>query len=87
MGETRFERLNAFGEPSIPESSQIIKEENEHENLLVDMIEGKWINYIGSIVWGLNDSLGELTAALAGLTLVLQNTSLNCLVAPNVYHV
>jgi len=34
------------------------------------------LQYVGSIVLGLNDALVELTGALAGLTLALQNTQL-----------
>lgn len=32
--------------------------------------------YVGSIILGINDALIELTGALAGLTLILQNTKL-----------
>ena len=34
------------------------------------------LRYIGSVVLGLNEALIELTGALAGLTLALQNTRL-----------
>lgn len=34
----------------------------------------KRLQYVGSVVLGLNDALVELTGALAGLTLALQNT-------------
>ena len=37
------------------------------------MIEEERLNYVGSIVLGLNDALVELTGALAGLTFALQN--------------
>ena len=40
------------------------------------MIREKQLDYVGSIVLGLNDALVELTGALAGLTLALQNTRL-----------
>ena len=43
---------------------------------LVDMIEEEKLNYMGSVVLGLNDALVELTGALAGLSFVLQNTKL-----------
>jgi len=75
-GEVRAEQSYAIVESIIPEASQIIKEENEHENLLVEMIDEERINYIGSMVLGLNDALVELTGALAGFTLALQNTRL-----------
>jgi len=41
-----------------------------------DLIEEKRLEYTGSIVLGLNDALVEMTGALAGLTLALQNTRL-----------
>jgi VIT1/CCC1 family predicted Fe2+/Mn2+ transporter len=75
-GEARAEQSYSLIESSIPEASEIIEEENEHENLLVEMIDEERINYIGSMVLGLNDALVELTGALAGLTLALQNTRL-----------
>lgn len=54
----------------------LIKEENEHEDALIGMIEEDRLLYVGSIVLGLNDALVELTGALAGLTFALQNTKL-----------
>jgi VIT1/CCC1 family predicted Fe2+/Mn2+ transporter len=61
---------------AIPESEAIFKEELEHENELLEMLDEDLLRYIGSIVLGLNDALVELTGALAGLTLALQNTRL-----------
>jgi len=75
-GEAKAEQSYALIESLIPEASQIIREENEHENMLVEMIDEERINYIGSMVLGLNDALVELTGTLAGLTLALQNTRL-----------
>lgn len=60
----------------IPEAKKIVKEEDVHENQLLDMIDEELLAYVGSIVLGLNDALVELTGALAGLTLALQNTKL-----------
>jgi VIT1/CCC1 family predicted Fe2+/Mn2+ transporter len=60
----------------IPEAKDIEKEENEHEKQLLNMIDEEKLKYIGSMVLGLNDALVELTGALAGLTLALQNTRL-----------
>lgn len=61
---------------AIPESEAIFQEEFEHENELLEMLDEDLLRYIGSIVLGLNDALVELTGALAGLTLALQNTRL-----------
>lgn len=60
----------------IPEAGAIMNEEYEHEKMLVDMIDERKIDYIGSMVLGLNDALVELTGALAGLSLALQSTRL-----------
>jgi len=60
----------------IPEADAIIKEEKEHETALLQMLEEERLRYTGSIVLGLNDALVELTGALAGLTLALQNARL-----------
>jgi VIT1/CCC1 family predicted Fe2+/Mn2+ transporter len=61
---------------TIPEAEAIIRDENEHENALIELLDEERLRYIGSIVLGLNDALVELTGALAGLTLALQNTKM-----------
>jgi len=61
---------------TIPEAEAIIRDENEHENALIELLDEERLRYIGSIVLGLNDALVELTGALAGLTLALQDTEL-----------
>ncbi|NBC83415.1 MAG: rubrerythrin family protein [Bacteroidetes bacterium] len=60
----------------LPEAQKIMNEEDVHEQQLVELLKEKQLNYIGSIVLGLNDALVELTGALAGLTFALQNTHL-----------
>lgn len=60
----------------IPEAEAIMQEENQHESDLLQLLDEERLRYIGSIVLGLNDALVELTGALAGLTLALQNTRL-----------
>ena len=40
------------------------------------MLDEERLQYAGSVVLGLNDALVELTGALAGLTLALQNVKL-----------
>ena len=47
-----------------------------HEQALIGMIDEKRLNYLGSIVLGLNDALVELTGALAGLTFAFQDSRL-----------
>jgi VIT1/CCC1 family predicted Fe2+/Mn2+ transporter len=60
----------------IPEAEAIIHEENQHETALLQMLDEERLQYTGSMVLGLSDALVELTGALAGLTLALQNTKL-----------
>lgn len=58
------------------EIENIINDEERHEKELIDMIDEERLNYIGSVVLGLNDALVELTGALAGYTFAFQNTKL-----------
>ncbi|ABV34474.1 VIT1/CCC1 transporter family protein [Pseudothermotoga lettingae] len=55
---------------------EIIKDEEEHEKTLLSLVNEERIEYIGSMVLGLNDALVELTGALAGLTLAIQKTAI-----------
>jgi VIT1/CCC1 family predicted Fe2+/Mn2+ transporter len=54
----------------------IARDEGDHEEALLGMLDEERLRYAGSIVLGLNDALVELTGALAGFTLALQNTKL-----------
>ena len=74
--EERAEKLYAEIAKEIPKAEEILKDESEHEALLVNMIDEERLEYIGSMVLGLNDALVELTGALAGLTFALQNARL-----------
>jgi VIT1/CCC1 family predicted Fe2+/Mn2+ transporter len=60
----------------IPEADAIMHEEHEHEDELINLLDEERLRYMGSVVLGLNDALVELTGALAGLTLALQQTKL-----------
>jgi len=64
----------------IPEVEAILKDEEEHEKLLIDLIDEERLRYMDSMVLGLNDALVELTGMLAGLTLALQDTQIIALV-------
>lgn len=54
----------------------IIEDEERHEKELIGMIDEERLQYMGSVVLGLNDALVELTGALAGFTFAFQNTRL-----------
>lgn len=60
----------------VKDAKKIMKDEEAHEKQLIGLIEEERLDYVGSIVLGLNDALVELTGALAGLTFALQNTGL-----------
>jgi len=60
----------------IPEAVQFKREEDLHEEQLIAMLDEERLRYAGSVVLGLNDALVELTGALAGLTLALQDGKL-----------
>jgi len=61
---------------TIDEAAAIVRDENAHEDALLEMLDEERLRYTGSIVLGLSDALVELTGALAGLTLALQDTTL-----------
>lgn len=58
----------------IEESTAIGKQEEEHEQALLQMLDEERLQYVGSMVLGLNDALVELTGSLAGFAFALQNT-------------
>ena len=60
----------------IPESTAIRQQEEEHEAALLEMLDEERLQYVGSMVLGLNDALVELTGSLAGFTFAMQNTRL-----------
>ena len=57
----------------IPEISDVIKAEEEHEAKLIWLINDNKLKYLSSIVLWLNDALVEITWALAWLSMTLQN--------------
>lgn len=59
---------------AIPEMREVIEEEEKHEAELINLINEERLSYMSSVVLGLNDALVELTGALAGFTLSIQNS-------------
>jgi VIT1/CCC1 family predicted Fe2+/Mn2+ transporter len=59
-----------------PDAKKIMHDEEAHEKKLINMLDEERLQYVGSIVLGLNDALVELTGALAGLTFALQNAKI-----------
>jgi len=76
MGEEKAQENYAAVAAVIPEATKYQNEEDKHEQQLIEMLDEERLQYAGSVVLGLNDALVELTGALAGLTLALQNGKL-----------
>lgn len=75
-GEEAAQKVYARLAEEVPESLTIREQENAHEQELLAVLDEERLQYVGSMVLGLNDALVELTGTLAGLTLALQNTRL-----------
>lgn len=58
----------------VEESASIRAQEEEHEQALIAMLDEERLQYVGSMVLGMNDALVELAGSLAGFTFALQNT-------------
>lgn len=76
QGEQAAQENYASVAKEIPEAAKYQQEENAHEEQLINMLDEERLQYAGSVVLGLNDALVELTGALAGLTLALQDVKL-----------
>lgn len=60
----------------VPDANNIYLQEQIHEQALIEMLDEDRLQYVGSMVLGLNDALVELTGTLAGLSFALQNNRL-----------
>ena len=70
--QSEYEQLSG----EVPESVAIRMQEEEHEEALLGMLDEERLQYVGSMVLGLNDALVELTGSLAGFVFALQNNRL-----------
>lgn len=75
--QREYERVSETG----VDIGALVRDEEEHEQALLTLLDEDRLQYTGSIVLGLNDALVELTGALAGLTFALQNNRLVALTA------
>ncbi len=75
-GEENAQEEYALLAEAVPESIQIRAQEEEHEQSLLGMLDEERLQYVGSMVLGLNDALVELTGSLAGFAFALQNNRL-----------
>ncbi|MBN1113912.1 MAG: VIT1/CCC1 transporter family protein, partial [Oligoflexia bacterium] len=76
MGEESAQKNYRSVADRFPELLSVAEEEDQHEAMLLEAFDEERLRYVGSMVLGLNDALVELTGALAGFTLALQNTKL-----------
>ena len=60
----------------VPVALEVMEDEVRHEEELSGMIEEEGLSYISSMILGLNDALVELTGALAGFTLALNDNTM-----------
>ncbi|MFA6600988.1 MAG: VIT1/CCC1 transporter family protein [Candidatus Omnitrophota bacterium] len=79
-GEGRAQIAYAEVAAVIPNARELQQEEEEHEKQILGLLDEKRLRYVSSAVLGLNDALVELTGALAGYTLALQNARLIAMV-------
>ena len=75
-GESNAQNEYELLAKEVAESAAIRQQEEEHENALLGMLDEERLQYVGSMVLGLNDALVELTGSLAGFAFALQNTRL-----------
>lgn len=74
QGEENAQKVYTSIEKDVPGASRIAADEEEHEHKLISLLDEKKLEYVGSVVLGLNDALVELTGALAGFAFAIQNT-------------
>ncbi|HHU56460.1 MAG TPA: rubrerythrin family protein [Acholeplasmataceae bacterium] len=67
-GEHKTQYLYKDLQGKVDNIDKLIQDEEEHEEQLIDAFKEEKLNYVGSMVLGLNDALVELTGTLAGLT-------------------
>lgn len=75
-GEGNAQEEYALLAQEVEESIHVRQQEEEHEQALLAMLDEERLQYVGSMVLGLNDALVELTGSLAGFAFALQNTRL-----------
>ncbi len=75
-GEEGAQKEYAYLAEEVEESVLIREQEEEHEHALLEMLDEERLQYVGSMVLGMNDALVELTGSLAGFTFAMQNTRL-----------
>lgn len=75
-GEGKAEYIYSKLSNHYPELISIAKDEKDHENSLIELINEERLEYMSSMVLGLNDGVVELLGTVAGLTLALKSSNL-----------
>ncbi len=75
-GESGAQKIYDSLALEVEESVHIKEQEEEHEASLIQILDEERLQYVGSMVLGMNDALVELTGSLAGFTFAMQNTRL-----------
>ncbi len=75
-GESLAQKEYEIITSEVEESVHIKEQEEEHEAALLELLDEERLQYVGSMVLGMNDALVELTGSLAGFTFAMQNTRL-----------
>lgn len=76
LGEENAQSQYELLAKEVEESTSIREQEQEHEEALLAILDEERLQYVGSMVLGMNDALVELTGSLAGFTFAMQNTRL-----------
>jgi vacuolar iron transporter family protein len=80
-GEKRAHYVYSRIPGSFKEIIGIIRDEEEHEQALLTLLDEERLQYRAFLMLGLNDALVQLMGVLAGLTFALQNTRFIALTA------
>ncbi|KON33571.1 MAG: hypothetical protein AC479_04055 [miscellaneous Crenarchaeota group-6 archaeon AD8-1] len=76
QGEGKAQKAYSEISNEIPEVKTFIIEEGIHEKKLIDMLDEKRLNYLSSIITGLNDAWIEVVGQLAGFTFAFQDPTI-----------
>lgn len=74
-GEKQAEEAYVHFKETLPDMVRIIEEEYRHEHTLIEMIDEENLNYMGSMVLALNNSIQEFSGIAAGLTFAMPGNS------------
>ncbi|MCR4400465.1 MAG: VIT1/CCC1 family protein, partial [Syntrophomonadaceae bacterium] len=75
-GERKAQTGYAAIARQLPEAQAVMEDEERHEQHLLQLLDERHLQYVGSVVLGLNDALVELTGTLAGLSFALHDNRL-----------